>query len=137
MDPAALDDAARVDLIEALERVRAQVDGVQQRALAMVIESTEACGLDGDAARHEVGAALRLSPGTAYDRTKVAAVLVRRLPATLRELEAGRICYLQAKLVADAVHDLPADTAREVVADIEARVLKAARTRPSPRPGAP
>jgi hypothetical protein len=121
-----LDEARRVELIEAFERVRAQVDGLQQRALAAVIDSTEALGLDGDAARHEIGAALRLSPGTAYDRTKVAAVLVRRLPATLRELEAGRICYLQAKLVAGAVQDLPADTAREVVADIEARVLKAA-----------
>lgn len=123
VDPQTLDGARRVDLIQAWERVRAQVDGIQQLALAAVIDSTEALGLEGEEARHEVGAALRLSPGTAYDRTKVAAVLTRRLPATLAQLQAGRISYPQARLLADAIHELPTDTTNETVADIEARVL--------------
>ena len=125
IDPAGLDAAARVDLIQALERVRAQVEGLQQRALASVIEATQDAGLDGEEARHEVGAALRLSPVTAYARTRVAAVLVDRLPGILAALEAGEICYLQAKVVAEATDALP-DLPAETVAAIEARVLAVA-----------
>jgi hypothetical protein len=56
VDPSTLDGGGRVDLIRALERVRAMVDGVQQRALEAVVDATEAQGLDGEWARHEVGA---------------------------------------------------------------------------------
>ena len=125
IDPMELDAAGRVDLIQALERVRAQVDGAQQRALGSVIEATQAAGLDGDAARHEVGAALRLSPVTAYARTRVAAERVRRLPGVLASLVAGDICYLQAKVVAEATDALP-DLPAETVALIEAKVLAVA-----------
>lgn len=125
IDPMELQDSARVDLIQAWERVRAQVDGQQQRALGSVIEATQAAGLDGDAARHEVGAALRLSPVTAYARTRVAAELVRRLPGVLDALVAGDISYLQAKVVAEATDALP-DLPPETVAAIEAKVLRVA-----------
>src|SRR3990170_137627 len=50
VDPAGLDPGGRVDLIQALERLRAQVDGLQQTALAAVVEATEEVGLAGDAA---------------------------------------------------------------------------------------
>jgi len=125
IDPKQLDAAGRVDLIQAFERVRAQADGLQQRALASVIEATQDAGLDGEEARHEVGAALRLSPVTAYARTRVAAELVNRLPGTLAALEAGEICYLQAKIIAEAIDVLP-DLPAETVAAIEARVLAVA-----------
>src|SRR5687768_4500132 len=71
VDPAGLAPAGRVDLIQAFERLRAQVDGLQQRALAAVVDATEDVGLAGDAARLEVGAALRLAPVTAAKRTRV------------------------------------------------------------------
>ena len=119
VDPASLSHGGRVELIEAFERVKAVIDGLQQTALAAVVEATEAVGLDGDLARHEVGAALRLSPVTAHRRTRVAADLVRRLPATLAELSAGRIGYLQAAHLAEAVADLP----DEVASAVQARVL--------------
>ena len=119
VDPASLSHGGRVELIEAFERVKAVIDGLQQAALAAVVEATEAVGLDGDLARHEVGAALRLSPVTAHRRTRVAADLVRRLPATLAELSAGRIGYLQAAHLAEAVGDLP----DEVASAVQARVL--------------
>ncbi len=119
VDPASLSHGGRVELIEAFERVKAVIDGLQQAALAAVVEATEAVGLDGDLARHEVGAALRLSPVTAHRRTRVAADLVRRLPATLAELSAGRIGYLQAAHLAEAVADLP----DEVASAVQARVL--------------
>lgn len=124
VDPAGLDGGSRVDLIMALERAKAALDAAQQRALAAVVEATEDCGLDGDFARHEVGAALRLSPGTAYERTQVAADLITRLPDTLAALGAGAISYWQARSIAVAVRDLPDPLAVEVAA----RVLAGAGT---------
>ena len=114
VDPAELSGAARVDLIAAWERVAAMVDGLQQRALAAVVEATEGLGLDGDLARHEVGAALRLSPATAARRTRTAADLAARLPVALDRLVAGRICYRQAAHLADAVAELPDPVAAAV-----------------------
>jgi hypothetical protein len=119
VDPAALDGAGRVQLIQAFERARAVLDGAQQVALAAVVEATEAAGLDGDWARHEVGAALRLAPQTAWKRTRVAADLAGRLRSTLAMLRAGEIGYWQASAVADGVRGLPDD----VAAAVEARVL--------------
>ena len=87
IDPRVLDDADRVDLIRAWERCRAMLDGAQQRALCAVADATEGRGLAEQEARHEVGAALRLSPPTAGERTWVATSLRRRLPATLAALE--------------------------------------------------
>lgn len=119
VDAMALEAEDRVELIRAWERVKSMVDAMQQDALASVIEATEGVGLDGDLARHEVGAALRLSPLTASKRTRTAADLVRRLPATLAQLRAGRISYLQASHLAEVVRELPDDLATQV----ETRVL--------------
>ena len=119
IDPRSLDGEGRSYLIEALERFRAMVDGVQQTALAAVVEATEDSGHQGDFARWEVAAALRLSQVTADRRTRVAADLVRRLPATLAALRAGAIAYVQAAHLAEAVADLD----DQVAAQVEARVL--------------
>ncbi|MGH8893945.1 MAG: DUF222 domain-containing protein, partial [Actinomycetes bacterium] len=122
VDPCSLEAEQRVELIEAFERARARLDGLQQRALAAVVEATEAAGLDGDLARHEVGAALRLSPGTAAERTRVAADLAGRLTDTLHALTAGEIGYGQARVLAEAVRELP----DQVAAGVQARVLPGA-----------
>lgn len=119
VDPQTLADDERVDLIVAWERVAAMVAGHQQRALAAVVDATEGCGLAGQDARHEIGAALRLSPVTATERTRVAADLRDRLPATLTALVQGRIVWRQAAVLADGVRDLSDDLA----AKVEARVL--------------
>ena len=119
IDPHLLDDADRVELIRAWERCRAMLDGAQQRALCAVADATEGRGLAEEQARHEVGAALRLSPPTAGERTWVATSLRRRLPATLAALEAGDIAYLQAAHLVSAVRELDDDAASAV----EARVL--------------
>jgi hypothetical protein len=107
VDPCVLEGGARVDLVRGLERCRAMLDAVQQRAISAVAEATEGLGRPGEEARHEVGAALRLSPGTAGDRLEVALALVRRLPAVQAALAAGVIGYLQAAAVAAGVRDLP------------------------------
>ena len=95
------------------------LDGVQQAALFAVAEATEGRGLAEEQARHEVGAALRLSPATAGERTWVATSLRRRLPAALAALQAGEISYLQAAHLTAAVRELD-DAAASTV---EARVL--------------
>ena len=119
VDPHRLDGDGRVDLVRALERCRAMLDGAQQAALAAVADATEGRWLAEEQARHEVGAALRLSPATAGERTWVATSLRRRLPAALAALRAGDISYLQAAHLVAAVRELPEAAATAV----EARVL--------------
>ena len=118
-DPQALDGAARVDLIAGWERVLAMVAGEQQLALAAVAEATMGFGLTGMDARHEVGAALRLAPGTAAERTEVALALTERLGDTLVALRRGEVSWRQAADLAVAVRELP----DALAAAVQARVL--------------
>src|SRR3954452_4353239 len=122
VDPYGLDGEARVDLVRAWERVAAVVAAGQQRALAAVAEATEGLGRPGEEARHEVGAALRLCPGTAAGRLEVARELVGRLPAVQAALQVGVIGYLQAAAVAAGVRDLP----DELAVAVAGRVLRTA-----------
>jgi Domain of unknown function (DUF222) len=62
---------------------------------------------------------LRLSPGTAERRLSNARTLADRLPATLDLLRTGRLTYLHARKLAEAVTPFDDQTA----AKIEARVL--------------
>ena len=124
VDPRALDPEDRVDLIRALERCRAMLDGVQQVALVAVAEATEGRWLAEEQARHEVGAALRLSPGTAGERTWVATSLARRLPAALAALRAGEVSYLQAAHMVAAVRELPDQAATRVETRVLARAAE-------------
>jgi hypothetical protein len=87
-----------------------------------VAEATEGLGRPAEEARHEVGAALRLCPGTAAGRLEVARELVHRLPAVQAVLQTGVIGYLQAAAIAAGVRDLP-DALAVAVAD---RVLATA-----------
>jgi Domain of unknown function (DUF222)/HNH endonuclease len=121
LDPDALSDAGRVDLLVALERHLALLQAAQQQVLA----SLDGRALDWsgtkliDYTREQVGAALRLSPGTAERRLSIARTLVDRLPATLELLRAGRITYLHAMKLAEAVDPFDIET----TAKIERRVL--------------
>ncbi|HEY3088264.1 MAG TPA: DUF222 domain-containing protein, partial [Jatrophihabitantaceae bacterium] len=121
LDPDALSDAGRVDLLVALERHIALLQAAQQQVLA----SLDGRALDWsgskvmDYTREQVGAALRLSPGTAERRLSVARTLVNRLPATLELLRTGRITYLHAMKLAEAVNPFDDQT----TAKIEQRLL--------------
>ena len=124
LDPDTLSDARRVDLLVAFERHIALLQAAQQQVLA----SLDGRALDWsgkkliDYTREQVGAALRLSPGTAERRLSVARTLVDRLPATLELLRGGRITYLHAMKLTEAV--APFDT--ETTTKIEQRVLRRA-----------
>src|SRR5215472_13084223 len=106
LDPDTLPDAGRVDLLVACERHIALLQAGQQQVLA----SLDGRALDRsgrkliDYTREQVGAALRLSPGTAERRLSVARTLLERLPATLDLLRrGGQLTYLHAMKLAAAV----------------------------------
>jgi hypothetical protein len=116
VSPDALSDAGRVDLLVALERHLALLHAAQQQVLA----SLDGRALDWsgtkvvDYTREQVGAALRLSPGTAERRLFVARTLVDRLPATLELLRTGRITYLHAMKLAEAVNPFDDQTTAKI-----------------------
>ena len=107
VDPQMLDGARRVDLIRGLGAVLAMAAGEQQRGMAAVAEATMGFGLTGMDARHEVGAALRLAPGTAAERTEVALALTGRLADTLAAVRRGEVSWRQAADLAVAVAGCP------------------------------
>ena len=111
VEPGRLPAEERVELVEAIERAKARLDAAQVRAVEAVAVSYEAMGMLASEARHEVGAALRLSPVTAADRVQVAVDLVRRFPRTLALLAAGSTPYASAAHLARGVADLPDETA--------------------------
>jgi uncharacterized protein DUF222/HNH endonuclease len=121
LDPDALSDAGRVDLLVAFERHIALLQAAQQQVLA----SLDGRALDWsgtrlvDYTREQVGAALRLSPGTAERRLSIARTLVERLPATLDLLRTGQLTYLHAMKLAEAVTCFDDQT----TAKVEQRVL--------------
>src|SRR5215831_6293863 len=124
LDPDTLSDAGRVDLLVAFERSIALLQAGQQQVLA----SLDGRALDWsgtkliDYTREQVGAALRLSPGTAERRLSIARTLLERLPATLDLLRRGELTYLHAMKLAEAVTPFDAETTTK----IEQRVLRRA-----------
>src|SRR5215470_17063350 len=124
LDADSLSDAGRVDLLVGFERHIALLQAAQQHILA----SLDGRALDWsgtkliDYTREQVGAALRLSPGTAERRLSVARTLLERLPATLELLRGGQLTYLHAMKLAEAVTPFDAETTTK----IEQRVLRRA-----------
>src|SRR5215510_12073109 len=122
LDPESLTDAGRIDLLVGFERHIALLQAAQQEVLA----SLDGRALDWsgkkiiDYTREQVGAALRLSPGTAERRLSVARTLIERLPATLDLLRRGQLTYLHAMKLAAAVIPFDAETTTK----IEQRVLR-------------
>lgn len=105
IDPARVDGATRIDLLVGLERQIAWLQACQQRVLAALDgEALTWAGKESiDFTQEQVGAALRLSPGTAANRLAVARALTDRLPGTVERLARGEITYLQARKLAEAV----------------------------------
>ena len=114
VDPGWLEPLDRVDLVRAYDRCEAALAAGKARAVAAVADAYQDLGMPASEARHEIGAALRLSPGTAADRTVVAVDLRDRYPRTLALLEQGRITWLHAANLVHGTDDLPDDTATRV-----------------------
>src|SRR5215475_12491507 len=83
LDAESRSDAGRIDLLVGFERHIALLHAAQQHVLA----SLDGRALDWsgtkllDYTREQVGAALKLSPGTAERRLSIARTLLERLPA--------------------------------------------------------
>ncbi|HEU0213784.1 MAG TPA: DUF222 domain-containing protein [Jiangellaceae bacterium] len=118
---AGVDEAVAVehDLVErvaAVERVKARGDAAQLRAMAELARRPMFAGCaehgHGDPAHGVRGAAsvvsaeLRLSPAAAVARVALACELVAELPATLAELDAGRIDGYRARVIAEQTRPL-------------------------------
>ncbi|GAA0617969.1 hypothetical protein GCM10009547_20280 [Sporichthya brevicatena] len=85
----------------------AAAEGASREELEAVIEAAEA------SAAAELGAVLHLSPAAARARSDFASGLLRRLPETLKALEAGVITERMAKVLWEETRDLNvADAAR-------------------------
>ncbi len=119
VDPGTLEPGELVGYLRVTERVTAQVAAIAQRTVALVADRTEALGLHPQDARHELGAALRLSPVTASRRVRVALDLRDRFPATLALMDTGRVGHAHAAHLVRETEGLP----DEVAAAVEARVL--------------
>ena len=116
--PVPVDPAARIDRLEALERLKSAACAAQARITSAVVDAGEpsrSVGAQVGLARHE-------SPHRGRRLTGLAVALVDDLPHTLAALERGDINEHRAQLVADGVGDLaPADRGR-VDADLADRL---------------
>jgi hypothetical protein len=116
--------AARVDLLTAIQRQRAELDAREQ-VLLHAMHSDPLPGIDGHPAldkqwvREDVACAKRIAPQTAASKLHTATDLVTRLPATLELLGRGEISLQHAYRLVEAIRGLPQPTATS----IEARVL--------------
>src|SRR4051795_12230238 len=133
VDPATLSEVDQLDLIEALERCRSQLDALQLRhlhALAVANDAgadASASGLAGSLDRDqrrlvlitEVATALRWSPHVTGERFAIADALATTFPDSLDRFEAGELVYGQVRSLVELTRPLDPELARQV----EARVL--------------
>jgi hypothetical protein len=110
LDPSTLTAGERIDLLVGLERHRAWLDALQQRALAVIdradVSTEHWC-------QEAVMCALRVSATAAQTRLKTARTLTDELPRTLAALESGSISVRHAEVIADASWKLEPDVGTE------------------------
>lgn len=116
IDPLALDDAGRIDLLTMFEEMERVAAAFRLRVLAAV-EATDDTELQ--LAEEQVALALTVPGRTAQRQLQIASTLSKSLPATTELLGAGRISGRHAEIVAEASWQLPP----EVVAELEEAVL--------------
>ena len=120
VEPDRLSPAEKIDLLVAYERHAAWVAACQARVLASVARD-EPRG-DDDWVRDQVAAALKLSGSAAARRIDLAEALDTRLSGTWALMAEGKISFLHALAIRDAISGLD----DKVVAAVEQRVLPAA-----------
>lgn len=128
-DLARMTDHERVSYLKVMAAHVAWLEARTLEAVASVANAASApvndpLGLLTDVDADEVGAALKLSPGTAHRRVACAQALAGRLPVTRTALEAGQITAQHAAAATEATADL----SREDCARVEARVFPRATT---------
>ena len=106
IDPGALSAAERVDLLAVLEEQRRWFEAAQLRVLAAMQErDTSQLGL----AQESVSLALQVPLRTAQGKLAQARTLVAELPKTLAAVAGGSISGEHARVLAEAVWQLPND----------------------------
>lgn len=117
---AELDDAERIDLLHALERVKCAAEGAQAVVSAQFDRSQRAQAASrgvpkerrGRGIAHQIALARRVSPHRGQRLLGLAKVLVAEMPCTLAALRGGYITEWQATLVARETACLSLDDRR-------------------------
>ncbi|MDQ1724972.1 MAG: hypothetical protein QOG52_2000 [Frankiaceae bacterium] len=122
-----LPPAGLVHVLRGWERAEAWLAARKQTAI-VAVAGAQPRDAD-DWAREEVAACLRLSPGSARNRVRVARQLCGRLAATHAALLRGQVTVWQAITLTDAVAPLPDGAARAV----QTRVLPRAHLQTLPQ----
>jgi hypothetical protein len=112
IDPAELDAAGRVRLVQAWERQHAWISAQQQAALVDVAGIEPAT--PDDFAREEVATALGLSGRSAANRLRTARMLLDTLPGTYAALGAGQLSVWHALAMVEECGPLDRATAEQV-----------------------
>ncbi|SDU84721.1 HNH endonuclease signature motif containing protein [Jiangella alkaliphila] len=114
---AVVDDAERIDVIAALEKLKAAAGAAQAQIITQFAASQEAANTaTGVPARHaargvpeQVGLARRVSPAAAARQVTQARALIEQLPATFTLWQRGEISEHVATIVATETSHLAAD----------------------------
>jgi hypothetical protein len=129
IDPHALELAARIDYLTALERQTSWLQALMQRAIIAVAgrqasESTDPIyGVD-EAEREDVSTALRLSPTGAQHKIDIARALTNYLPNTCSALAVGEISTAHATAIArEAASALNKGLPDSVIFELEERAI--------------
>jgi hypothetical protein len=117
LDPRALSEADRIDLVAVLQEQKNWIEAVQARVLAEIdAADTSRLSLSQEA----VSLALKIPLQTAQRKLKTGRTLVRELPQTLALLTSGEISERHAQLITETAWRLDA----ELVGEFENRVTE-------------
>ena len=111
LDPVCLDDAARLDLLEALDRLMSRASARVERTLAALVDLSD----EKQFIREEIRLALRWSDGFTRARCVQATKLVDDLPEALDRHETGELNTAQARALAEATMPLERRHCTEVL----------------------
>src|SRR3954462_13437552 len=124
VDPSALSEVDQLDLIEALEQCRSQLDALQLRHLHALAAADDASAgalagsLDREQRRlvliTEVATALRWSHHVTGERFEIADALATTFPDTLDRFEAGDLVFGQVRSLVELTRPLDPAIARQV-----------------------
>jgi hypothetical protein len=103
-----LPDTDLKDLVALAARARAQIEAIELRLVADVAGRGVAARDGAPSAQAWLRGRLRLTPGAAAGRVRLAAAL-ERLPVTRDALTDGRISPAHARVIAEAMAELPSD----------------------------
>jgi hypothetical protein len=113
IDAFEMSEAGRIDALTALQQLGSWVEAQSMRLMAAMGNEATDLG-EHEFVADEIACALRMTNNAAAGRLDLADQLARRLPDTLRALEAGSITIRHVHVLIDGVRNLPDELASTV-----------------------